>query len=240
MTDIKKAIDIEKYYLECRMKGEYPFHLIDKIKECGFESLHEYQETKKEYELLNLDFKFHNVSQADIVPEVHRILTDKVIGIWFADSEETCVFNGNQGAQTFNEEYCKKNEITAYNYLTDGGSIIHKAGDFSFGISCPVELNINATFILNKIKNILERHTDKTLVVSGNDILLDGFKICGSATYNVNGIFLFLSYFSFCDHSDLLGNICPLPKSGKTPGYIDFITRDQFKEEVAEWLQLVQ
>ena len=37
--DIIKAIEIEKHYLECRMKNEYPFNLIDKIKECGFENL---------------------------------------------------------------------------------------------------------------------------------------------------------------------------------------------------------
>ena len=238
MNDIKKAIEIEEYYIECRMKGEYPFHLADKIRECGFESLEEFQEEKKEYMFHNLDFKFHEVTQAEIVPEVHRILTDKVIGIWFANSDETCVFNGNQGEQTYNKEYCEENGITTYNYLTNGGSIVHKSGDFSFGVSCPLEHQVEVGFILNHLKNILQKHTDKTLVVSGNDILMDGSKICGSAVYRVNGIFLFLSYFSFCDHSDLVGEICPLPKSGKIPTYIDFMTRDQFRTEVSEWLQV--
>lgn len=239
MKDIEKAIEIEKYYLECRMKNEYPFHLADKVRECGFESLAEFQKTKQEHQLLTLDFKFHNVTQSEIVSEVRRILTDKVIGIWFSDSEETCVFNGNQGEQTFNAIFCKENGITTYNYLTNGGSIVHQAGDFSFGVSCPAEYGIDAIFILDILKNILQKHTSRVLTVNGNDILMDGTKICGSATYEVGGIFLFLSYFSFSDHLDLIRRICSIPKSGKTPGYIDFMTREQFKQEVSEWLQII-
>lgn len=239
MKDIKKAIEIEKYYLECRKKNEYPFHLASKVRECGFESLEEFQKTKQEYQLLNLRFKFHNVAQSEIVHEVHRVLTDKIIGIWFSDSEETCVFNGNQGEQTFNSTFCKENGITTYNYLTSGGSIVHKAGDFSFGVSCPVEYGIDANFILSILKDILQKHTSMLLTVNGNDILMDGSKICGSATYKVGGVFLFLSYFSFSDHLDLIRHICPPPKSGKTPGYIDFMTREQLKQEVSEWLQII-
>lgn len=236
--DIKKAIEIEEYYLECRKKGEYPFHLVDKIKECGFESLSQFHGEKREYEFKRMKFTVTEVTQDEIVPEVHRILKNKLYGIWYADSDRTCVFNGDYGEKTFNKEYCVNKNIPIYDYLTSGGTIIHKKGDFSFGISCPLKMQIDSDFVLNRLKNILQKYTDKTLTVSGNDILVNGEKICGSAIYQKNGVFLFLSYFSFSDHSNLIEHICPVPKSGKTPSYIDFITREQFKSEVTAWLMV--
>lgn len=52
MGDIVKAIEKEKEYLEYRKQGKEPFHLVDAIKECGFESLDEYFEEKKNMSLI--------------------------------------------------------------------------------------------------------------------------------------------------------------------------------------------
>lgn len=237
MADIVKAIEIEKEYLEHRMKNEEPFHFIDVIKECGFRSLEHYFEEKRNYEFQQLEFIGKNITQAQIVPEILTVLEDGTIGVWFIDSTETCVFAGNQGMKDFNEQYCIDNNIKVYPLLSSGGAIVHQDGDFSFGISCPESLHVDARYILKFVKQILQKHTIKHVSVDGNDILVDGNKICGSTTYYKNGLFLFIAYFSFNDKSELIYDICN-KETMKTPTYIDFMTRDELRQEVYEWLKI--
>ena len=239
MHDIVGAIEMEKTYLDHRMKGEEPFHLADAVKEFGFNSMEEYFGEKKAYQFRHLNFKWTEVKQAEIVSEAVRILTDKLVGVWSSNSETTCIFNGFSGMKSFNESYCIENNIPVFPLLADGGTIVHQKGDYSWGIACPISLNMNAHFLLTALKDILQKHTEKEVVVDGNDILVDGKKVCGSTTYHKNGIFLFISYFSFNDKSELIDKICN-KKSKKTPGYIDFMTRDEFKREVAKWLEAYQ
>ena len=237
MSDIVKAMDIENEYQVCRANGRYPYHLLDKIKDCGFESLEEYFETKRDYQFNHLDFTFIEVSQEEIIPEIKRILAQKLTGVQFFDSPVTCVFNGFSGDASFNLEYCIKNDIVVLPLLTGGGTIVHQAGDFSWGVCCPSDININSQYILDGVRNILQKYTDKNVAVDGNDILVDGNKVCGSTTYNNNGTFLFVSYYSFNDKTELISNICN-KVSGKIPGYIDFMTKAEFKQEVSKWLRV--
>lgn len=233
MRDIAGAIEMERAYLDHRMKGEEPFHLADAIKEFGFNSLDEYFREKKSYQFLHMNFKWTEVKQAEIVSEAARILTNKLVGIWSADSDTTCIFNGFSGTKSFNERYCIENNIPVFPLLADGGTIVHQKGDYSWGVACPINLGMNAHFFLALLKDILQKHTAKEVVVDGNDILVDGEKVCGSTVYNKNGIFLFISYFSFNDKSKLIDEICN-KKSKKTPSYISFMTREEFKREIEE------
>ena len=237
MADIVKAIEVEKEYITKKINGKAPFRLIDAIKKCGFRSLEEYLDTKKRYQFRELKFISKDITQEEIVPEILTVLESGTIGAWFIDSTKTCVFSGNQGLECLNEEYCIENNIAVYPLLSVGGAIVHQDGDFSYGVSCPESLNIDASFILDRTRYIIQKHTKKNVVVDGNDILIDGAKVCGSTTYCKNGLFLFIAYFSFNDKTELIKNICN-KETAKSPAYIDFMTRNELKQEVAKWLRL--
>lgn len=236
MKDILKAMEYEKIYLNHRMRNETPFQIIEKIKECGFNSLEQYNKYKNVHLFEAMNFELHECAQEEIISEAVRILTNKLTGIWQADSTTTCVFNGFSGDNSFNMRYCEENDIPVFSLGSNGGTIIHQNGDFSWGICYPTSLNIRSDYLLNKLKCILQKHTLKEVIVDGNDILVDGKKVCGSTVYEKNDTFLFISYFSFNDKSELIKNICN-KISKKIPGYIDFITCEEFKKEVCKWLQ---
>lgn len=237
MADIVRAIELEKEYVNKKIKGEIPFVLIDAIKKCGFRSFEEYFDTKKRYQFRELEFVSKDITQAEIVPEILTVLENGTIGVWFIDSIETCVFSGNQGLKDYNKDYCIENNITVYPLLSGGGAIVHQYGDFSFGVSCPESIHMDAVYLLNRISKLIQKYTDKTVEVDGNDILVDGKKVCGSTTYCKNGLFLFIAYFSFNDKTELIDIICN-KETTKRPSYIDFMTRDELRQEVAKWLRL--
>ena len=235
MKDIIKAIEIEKTYLDCRLKGEYPFHLVDKIKECGFEDISEYFNEKRKHQLTNINFEYIEKEPKECITEVLHMIDEKVTGILFVDTDSLFIFNGNS---EYNEEYCNKNSIPVYPIYTNGGTIVSQAGDFSLGVCCPNNIKIDATFILNCIKDILQKYTNKVITIEGNDLLVDGKKVSGSAVYDKDEMFMFVAHFSFNDSINLINNICKPNKIGKTVGYIDFIDREIFKKEVKSWLQV--
>ena len=236
MKDIEKAIEIEKTYLEHRMKGEYPFHLVDKVKECGFESLDEYFEAKKKYRLNKLDFEFIEQEPITGILKCIELFSQQKAFVLFANSDIPFVFLGENGV--IDSEYCNKNNIPIVPIFTGGGSIVNLEGDFSFAVCCPVNIIDDANYILKEVSTLLQKYTDKEIAVDGNDILIDGKKVCGSATYKKHNYFMFVGYFSFSDKTDLISNICKTTKTGKDVGYIDFINRDAFRKEVSEWLKV--
>lgn len=233
--DIVKAIEKEKEYLSYRMKGAEPFHLIDAIKECGFDSLDAYFNAKTEYMIRQTAKTMTECAQSEIVSEAVRIIHNRLTGVWYAYSDKTCVFNGNSGADTYNAEYCAENGIPVYSLGAMGGTIVHSYGDLSWGIALPSSIAVGCDYFLNHIADIMQKHTDKMVTVSGNDILVDGKKVCGSTVYTVNGVFLFISYFSFSDKTDIIRAICN-KETQKIPGYIDFMTSDDLERGVMEWL----
>lgn len=237
MADILKAIEFEKLYLAEKLNGKEPFHLVDVIKKCGFKSLDEYFTVKGKYEFRELEFTVKNITQEEVVEELATVFENRTVGLWLCDHPKTCVFGGIQGLKDFNEEYCIKNNITVYPYLSGGGIIVHQDGDFTYGLSCPENIRVGADFILDKTRRILQKYTNKKVTVDKNDILVDGLKVCGSTVYNKNGLFLILVYFSFNDKTELINAICN-KETDKTPSYIDFMTREKLKQEVLAWLKV--
>ena len=238
MIDIVKAIEMERKYLEDVIRGERTFHLVDAIKECGFKSLEEYSDIKKKYQFRQLKFTVKNITQEEVASELATVFENGTVGLWLCDHPKICVFGGFHGLKDFNEEYCIENDITVYPYLSNGGIIVHQAGDFTYGISCPEDIQVGAEYVLNRTRHMLQKHTNKKVTVVGNDILVNGLKVCGSTIYNKNGLFLILVYFSFNDKTELINTICN-KKSVKKPGYIDFMTRDELRREVLAWIKSI-
>jgi lipoate-protein ligase A len=235
MYDILKAMAKEKEYIFHRTKGQEPFHLIDAIKECGFVTLADYFNAKIEYNFDKLNFSYIEKKPAECIDYFFQMMDTKETGVVFIDSKETFVFSGE--SKPYNEEYCNENNIPVYPLYTKGGAIVSTIGDFSIGICFPEAVGVGVGFILSKLKNIFSKYIDN-VTVNGNDLLLNGKKICGSIMYHQNDMKCFACHFSFKDNSELIEKICNVSGSIKTPTYINGLTVDIFKNELKTWLNL--
>lgn len=235
MIDIVKAIEKEKEYLSYRRKGEEPFHLIDAVKECGFDSLSDYFKAKTEHTFNSLDFSFIAKKPSECIDYFFYMMNTKETGVVFIDSDETFVFSGE--SKPYNAEFCEANKIPIYPLHTKGGAIVSTEGDFSIGICFPEYVGADVFFILSKLKGIFGKYM-QGVTVNGNDLLLNGEKICGSIMYHQNSMKCFACHFSFKDNSELIKKVCDISGSIKTPSVISGLTVDMLKEELCRWLSL--
>ncbi len=233
--DIIGAINKEREYLSFRAKGEEPYHLVDAVKEYGFESLKEYFEAKKEYQISQLKFEIVETIPENAIADAMAIMAEKRTVLLYAISNKTLVWNGNNGQ--LDTEYCDKCDIPIYPYLTGGGTIVNTVGDISLGICVPEDLMLDSNVFLGKFAKILQNYTNKDVVVDGNDILVDNGKVVGAASYNQNNMFMFIASLSLSDKSEIISCICQ-KHSTKQPGYMDFIDANTLLEEVRKWLQV--
>lgn len=233
--DIVKAIEKEQEYLSYRRKGEEPFHLVDAVKECGFESLSDYFKAKRVYQFARLRFDFAEVPPSEAIAEIFRMMGAQETKVLFVPSKETFVFSGE--SKPFDEEYCAENNIPVYPLYTKGGAIVSTAGDFSLVICMPESVCCEVGYILEGLKTIIRPFMPSAKVV-GNDLMVNGGKICGSVGYRQNGMFCFAAHFSFNDNTELIEKICGISGSVKIPATISGLTVALFKEAVKLWLKL--
>lgn len=236
--DIVGAMAKEREYLSFRMKGEEPYHFVDAVKEFGFEGIEEFFDAKRDYLFNQISFNFVEQPMPGGVDEIFKMINTNRAGVLFVDWEDTFVVCADRGLEEFNKQYCEENDIAFFPLYTGGGTIVGSKGDFSFGVCSPKNIISEPAFILNQVKSILQKHTTKEITVKGNDICADGNKICGSANYVKGNVLMVIMHFSFSDLSALIANICTTAKVGKTVAYVDFMTREEFKKEVAEWLRV--
>lgn len=233
--DIIGAMNKEREYLSFRAKGEEPYHLVDAVKEYGFESLNEYFEAKRDFEFTHQKFELIETTPEKMVANIFDIIEKKRTSFLFTITDKTLVWNGNNGA--YNAEYCNECGIPIYSFYTGGGTIVSTPGDFNFGICVPLDTNVNCDYILNRISKIFKKYTNKQVEVSGNDIIVGGLKVLGSAFYKNNKMFMFVASVSMSNKNDLICNIC-YKHSTKQPGYIDFMTAEQLRGEIEKWLKV--
>jgi hypothetical protein len=235
MKDIVKAMAKEQEYLGYRAKGEEPFHLVDAVKECGFDDLNDYFKAKAKYEFEQLSFEIVETTPVRAIADVMKCIEEKKTAILFAVTPYTLIWNGTNSP--FNEIYCEEHKIPVYPLYTGGGTIVSTFGDLNIGICVPNTAHINVRLFLDGIANILRNLTDNEVTVDGNDILIGGKKVLGSASYNSNGMFVFITPVSMSDKNDLIDCIC-IKKSSKSPSHIDFMDAYGLRQEVVEWLKV--
>lgn len=236
MADIVKAIEKEKEYLSYRMKGEEPFHLVDAVKDCGFESLVEYFEEKRAYEFGQLKFNIIETSTLSAIAEVLKAIVAKQAAVVMVDIDRTVVFPRNNAA--YDAKYCIENSIPILPVQANGnGALVATAGDLGVGICVPKIPNITYEYILDGVISIFRKYTDKDVYNEGNDIMCEGKKVCGFAFYSTDDVIMVISPISLSDKSELISKICK-KKQTKTPGYIDFMDRETLRREVSEWLRV--
>ena len=233
--DIEKAIKIEKEYQQARMLGEYPYHLVDKIRECGFETLDEYFSAKPGYYFGKCAFEVIETTPVRAITDVLDSIRNKKTAVLFADTVDTIVWNGDNSL--YNSDYCVEKGIPVLPIKTAGGTIVSTHGDLNIGICVPKETGVDAKFILDGLASIFRKYTDKKVTVERNDILIDGYKVLGSSTYDAFGMFVLITPVSMTEKMNLISSIC-LKKSEKIPARIDFMDATTLRQEVSEWLSI--
>lgn len=250
MSDIIKAIEKEKEYLSFRMDGKEPYHLVDAIKEFGFETLEEYFDAKRDYNFNQLKFELIYKNPDNCIEEGLRLLDTKTTAVVLVNCNETFVYTGD--SKPFNEVFCIENDIPIYPLYAPGGTIVGVEGDFSIGICVPESLGVDENYLKLKIQGLLSKSVEG-ITIDGNDILYNGNKICAITGYRKNGMYLFVAHCSFSDRTNLISAVCAVPivsttfllrrpsvvyQTEKIPGYIDFMTRDELQKEVSKWLSI--
>ena len=234
MKDIVGAMAKANEYLEYRKKGEEPYHLVDAVKEYGFESLEEYFNAKRDYEFSQLQFEVMDTTPEKAISDVLGCIESKKTALLFAVTDKTLVWNGD--GSEFNESYCEECRIPIYPLYTNGGTIVSTPGDLNIGICFPEIKKLGSHYILNRFAEIFEKYTQKDISVQGNDVLVDGVKVLGSSSYRQNGMFVLITPVSLSEKGDLISEIC-LKHSTKQPGHIDFMDAAILREEVEGWLE---
>lgn len=234
--DILKAIEIEKNYLEEKLKGNCPYQLIDKIIECGFDSLDEYFTSKKDYLIKTLNFDIVYITPADCISEIWRVFNEKLTEICIVETLSPTVYSC--ASKPCNKDFCIENGITVLDIPSGGGTIVSNINDTVIGISVPDVLQIDSAFILDGIASIIRKYIDNVEII-GNDILVNGGKVCGMTSLTNNGVLFTMMHFSFTDSSDLINAICCVDNKAakKSPSYMTALDRNMLKEEVIKWLQ---
>lgn len=235
MADIVKAIEKEKEYLSYRMKGEEPFHLVDAIKECGFDSLSEYVKEKKAHDFKALGFSIVEAPTLNAIAEVVKAIATKKPAVVMVNIDRTVVFPRNDAE--YDKDYCLANGIIVLPVSTAGnGALVSVSGDLGVGICIPKNKGFTYKDILDGFINIFRKYTDKSIYNEGNDIMCDGKKICGFAFFNTPNVIMAISPISLTEKSELISKIC-MKTQTKIPGHIDFVDRDTLRQEMFKWLQ---
>lgn len=234
--DIIGAMNKEREYLSFRAKGEEPFHWADEVKKFGFNSIKEFSDAKRDYEFSQLKFEVVETTPEKAIEDVMETMYAEKTAVLFAITDRTLVWNGNGGS--YNAEYCEQCGIPIYSLYTGGGTIVSTPGDLNIGICFPDNEKVNAKYILEGFAKIFRRYTYKLVEVNGNDVLVGGVKVLGSSIYEKNGQFAFITPVSMSDKTELICEICK-KHSTKQPGHIDFMTAEQLRSEVEEWLKVL-
>lgn len=180
------------------------------------------------------------------IPEVYRIpiseyatvvedaiLTGKY-GIYISHGEGVHAYHGNQ---PIDYELCENLGVRVVELGYNGGTILGSADDLSIIIVAPAEMGLNHELIINKYLEIISKYVPNT-TINGNDILVDGNKVCGSMERTIGVVYEWAAQVSFADYSEYVAQICNKPPI-KKPAHIDnnLLTRDKLEEEILAWLQ---
>lgn len=141
------------------------------------------------------------------------------------------------GNEEIDYELCKKLNVEVVDIGYSGGTIISSTKDLSMMIVFPKSLELTNEILINKFVEIMSKYIDN-VTVDGNDILVNGEKVCGtSLTYLLNSV-AWTASISFDDYSDYISKICKKPPI-KKPSYVDsnLLSKDKLEAEILEWLQ---
>ena len=188
----------------------------------------------------------NNTNFNEWVPQMYRIpideyanVTENAIltgkyGIYISYGEGVHAYHGNQ---PIDYDLCSDLGVRVVELGYNGGTILGSAADLSIIIVAPAAVGLSHEVIINKYHEIISKYVPNT-TVNGNDILVNGEKVCGSMERTIGVVYEWAAQVSFADYSEYIAQICNKEQI-KKPAYIDsnLLTRDKLEEEILAWLQ---
>lgn len=225
MSNIVKAIEKEKEYLSHRMNGVEPFHLVDAVKEYGFDSLEDYFTAKQKYEVSKMNIvKFES---REAVSTIQHFIINQQYGIAYCVHDEKSVLVSETSA--IDKDFCDEMGYKVFETQHSGGAVVVSVGDVSvifFG-------KIGNDFMSNFANYLIDKYKEKGLdaTFDGNDVLVDGYKISGLSATPYGHIQYSTIHIGINTNLDHIKAICRKPMVKVPKGLSEYgITSEEVEE----------
>lgn len=225
MTDIIKAIAKEAEYISYRMKNEEPFHLIDAIKECGFNTLEDYFSAKRNYQFSKMDIV--KVESQDAVDTINHFIENQEHGIAYCVHDKKSVFVSK--SSEIDRDACVKLGYKVLETQHNGGAVVVNEGDMSviiFG-------ETNNDYMQNLASYLIGRYKAKGLNSNfdGNDVLIDGYKTSGLSATDYGNIQYSTIHIGINTNLDHIKAICRKPMKKVPKGLSEYgVTSEEIEQ----------
>lgn len=231
MTDLNGAMEIEKLNFPDQIDYKKLFTLI---KPYGYSNLTQYFDEKRLYLFSQWQPEIYRVPIENYASVTEDAITNGKYGVYISYGEGYHAYHGDG---EIDRELCEELGVRIVDLHYAGGTIIGSEDDLSIIIVFPKFMSMCHPVIISKITEIIGKYIPNTTHI-GNDILVNGEKICGSMTRTVNDSFVWAAQITFNDYSELIAQICQKPQI-KKPTYIDnaLLTRDQLETDILAWLK---
>ena len=238
MSDIIKAIKVEKNYLKLIDKGKVKdkFNFKERLELCGYTNLNKFRNDKLDYLFKNAKFNIDITSPKSVINDIQKaIQTNK--NVWYNYyNDQKLVYVGKD--KTYNKQYCIDNNIVVIPFLYSGGMIVTTKFDYGLVIVS------NIKGLMPRLQKYLQlslRNLGIETTLNGNDLLLNNYKIIGGARKDLTKIYTgYYFQISFQVNKVDIDNICN-KKIIKIPKGINYfypnITREMLWKELKKWLQ---
>ena len=230
--NIERAVKLETNY-NLNNTDEY-IRFVGVLRNLSFASFSEYERTKKDYLRQMWVPEVYRVDISEYAAVTEDAIVNGKYGIYISQGDGIHAYHGNQ---PIDYELCEKLGVRVVELGYIGGTILGSAADLSIIFVAPVDLGYTHEMIISKYLEAISKYVPGT-TVDGNDILVDGNKVCGSMTRTVGNSYVWAAQVSFADYSEYIAQICSKPPV-KTPSFIDSkqLTRDTLEKEIVSWLR---
>lgn len=229
---IEQAVEQEKKY-DLYNHDEY-LKFVKALRNIGFASFSEYETSKRVYLRQTWVPEVYRVDISEYAAVTEDAIVNGKYGIYISQGEGVHAYHGNQ---PIDYELCESLGVRVVELGYEGGTILGSAVDLSIIFVAPVDLGYSHLMIIGKYLEVISKYVPGT-TVDGNDILVNGNKVCGSMTRTVGNSYVWAAQVSFADYIEYISQICS-KQSGKQPSYIDskLLTRDTLETEILSWLR---
>ena len=233
--NLKAAMAMEKVYrkLQNNWQAKTAFGYQDKLKQYGFADTVEYEQAKKQFRFSNLHLPYEMVDITELAEKRRLAVESCAEVIHIITATGTFIYAGDHAE--YNREYCAQNDM--FTFVYPGASVI-VANENDLAISIISKYHGIHELILNKLCALLVAR-GLNCYVDGNDILIGGKKIIGSASWQDGCVALYNFQISFVVDLELIQTICykPMVKEPMGISEVSSITRDQVISRIVRWLQ---
>lgn len=218
--DLAKESDYERFLTELRR--------------MGFADIVDYEIAKKKLFIATWIPEVYRVDIGEYAAVTEDAIINGKYGIYISHGDGVHAYHGSQ---PIDYELCESLGVRVVELGYEGGTILGSAVDLSIIIVAPVDIGYNHEMIIGKYLEVVSKYVPGT-TVEGNDILVNGNKVCGSMTRTVGNSYVWAAQVSFADYSEYISQICT-KQSDKQPSFIDsnLLSRDTLEKEILAWLR---